>query len=163
MHQARLRSSFIACQLGKTNQTVTEKRPDEDATIEERPRVLTNCLDLHSIVVKAFSLADGALVVNLTDSVNEGVVETHLTDHHSVLLCFPDLVPHLELDRFCKPFVKRGYRQDSEVVQLHRVTKFRRRFRQHLHECEQVDSHSGLPQSFKNCVRIIQEHVLVPV
>src|SRR6516164_8596791 len=75
VHQSRLGSSFIAYQLDETNEFFTEERPNKEAAVQECPSLLPHPLDVFSVVGKRLSSADRALVVDLPDSLNQGVIE----------------------------------------------------------------------------------------
>jgi len=80
IQQARLRSTFITQQFDESDQFLSEICPYEDAPIEVRSLLLMHGLEILSEVWKALSLPNGALVVDLPNSPNEGFIELHFAN-----------------------------------------------------------------------------------
>src|SRR5580692_4180468 len=86
MNEACLRSRFVRHQLAKANHFVAKKRPDENASVGKRSRVLARSFKVHSIVRKALSLTYRALVVDLADSLKQNLAERNLAKDSPLLL-----------------------------------------------------------------------------
>src|SRR2546430_16769556 len=106
MHQASLCSSFVACQLGKADQLGAQERANEDAAIKIRRGLSVYRRDVLAIVVEAFSLAHGALVIDLPYSLYEKVIEGYFPNSYSFFLSLLRFVPGLEADLFRPPMLK---------------------------------------------------------
>src|SRR5204863_5991810 len=64
VQQARLCPGFVAEQLHEADQALAEKRPDEDASVEEGPRLSADRFDVLPIMWEGFPLAKRRLVVD---------------------------------------------------------------------------------------------------
>ncbi len=126
MYQACLSACLVNYQLSETDHSVAEKRPDVDAAVQKRPRVLMHPFKAHPVVRKAFSLADDTLVVYLANSSNEGVSEGYFAGRDSLFLRFSGHISSFVVDLLCPPSLETRHWQDSQVVPLHLISVFRR-------------------------------------
>ena len=161
--RARMRARRIAHQLDEADHLVLEERAEENAAVEERAGVLAAALEIHPVVRESPSLADGRLVVDVADALQQRVVERHLAKDDALLLGLPGPVARVGADLLREPVVERRHRQHGEVVPLHRVVVLRRRFGNPLDEREEVDPRAARAERVHHDLRVVGERELLPV
>src|SRR5258706_1312393 len=161
VHQVCLCSILIGHQFNETNQLFAEKCPNEQRTVQERRLRRAYRLDVLAIVNIRLSLSDGALIVDLPHSLDEGFIERHLTNHYPFLLCLPGPIPSVGSNLVVPPLIEGGHAQDRQIVPLHGIGEFWGGFRHYLHEREEVDPCAGFPQAGEQYLRVSQKFVLV--
>ena len=86
MHKPRLRARFVNCHLRKTDKGFIEERAEEEAAVEERPRVFTYSLTAHSVMGKSLALANRILIINSPDSFDELIIQGNFSNLNPFLL-----------------------------------------------------------------------------
>src|ERR1700741_2885840 len=107
MHDGRLRTSIVDGKLHEAHQPLLKKCTNEEAQVRERSTHLAHGFDVFAVVGKQSALTYGALVVDLPDPANQGIVERDLASDQTSLLRAPDHVARLGVDLPGPPALKR--------------------------------------------------------
>ena len=125
VHQVCMYSVFVGYQFHKTNQLLAQECPDEETAVEKCRLLRADGLDILAIMGIRLTLTHRAFVVDLPDSLNERVVERHLTNGYAFFRRLSGPIPRGREDLAVPPLVKSRYGQDCQIVPLHIVGIFR--------------------------------------